>query len=83
MNNINNLLPNFNLEDTDVLCSDKYGNMAVGELEYDEFFNHYICVKCIAFEHVIVLRGVRFWKFTSEIFEGLAASELKESILTN
>jgi hypothetical protein len=83
MNNINNCLPNFNLEDTDVLCSDAYGNMAVGKLEYDDFFNHYICVKCIAFQHVIVLRGVAYWKFTSEIFNGLAASELKESILTN
>jgi len=80
MNNVNNALPNFNLEDTDVLCSDAYGNMAVGKLEYDDFFNHYICVKCIAFQHVIVLRGVAYWKFTSEIFNGLAASKPSKEI---
>jgi hypothetical protein len=79
MNDIKYLLPNFNLEDTDVLCSDAYGNMAVGQLEYDEIFNRWVCVKFVSFRHETLLFDVIWWKFTSEIFSSLAASEpLKE-----
>jgi hypothetical protein len=74
MNNINNCLPNFNQEDNAVLCSDAHGNMSVGELEYSEIHECWVCVKCVGFEHRIVLFGVRYWKFTSEIFSSLAAS---------
>jgi len=79
MNNVNNLLPNFNIEDTDVLCSDIHGNMAVGKLEYDENFARWVCVKFVSFRHETLLFDVVWWRFTSEIFSSLtAAKPLKE-----
>ena len=80
MNNVNNALPNFNLEDTDVLCSDAYGNMAVGQLEYDEIFNRWDCVRFVGYSTKVLLCGVVYWKFTSEIFNGLAAYEPSENM---
>jgi hypothetical protein len=80
MNNINNALPNFNIEDTDVLCSDVHGNMAVGTLEYDENHNIWNCVRFIGYGSKVLLCGVVYWKFTSEIFNGLAASKRSENM---
>jgi hypothetical protein len=75
MNDIKYLLPNFKIEDTDVLCSDVHGNMAVGKLEYDVTAARWVCVKFVSFRHETLLFDVVWWEFTSEIFEGLAASE--------
>ena len=80
MKNINDCLPNFNQEDTDVLCSDAYGNMAVGKLEYNGTYDCWICVRLIGNRSRVLLRGVVYWKFTSEIFNGLAASEPSENM---
>jgi hypothetical protein len=68
MNHVNNLLPIFNQQDNDTLCSDFYGNMAVGKMEYNETHDYWECVRLIGYRSRVLLREVVYWKFTSEIF---------------
>jgi len=68
MNHVNNLLPISNQEDNDTLCSDLYGNMAVGKMEYNETYDCWECVRLIGYRSKVLLREVAYWKFTSKIF---------------